>query len=88
MKVWGVVCDNASNNAAMMKQLEKSKLKHLSGPLARVHCALHIMNLVATVSAVVPSKIILCNSELNLPGHHATFPRETPATCFARRLGE
>lgn len=78
--MWGVVCDNASNNAAMMKQLEKSKLKRLSGPLARVHCTLHIMNLVATVS-VGPSSPGLCNSEY-VEGHYETFSSETLATGF------
>ncbi|KAF8596437.1 hypothetical protein BDV93DRAFT_423193, partial [Ceratobasidium sp. AG-I] len=46
-QVWGVVCDNASNNAAMMNELGKYGMKRLTGKKARVHCVLHVLNLVA-----------------------------------------
>ncbi|KAF8595273.1 hypothetical protein BDV93DRAFT_457158 [Ceratobasidium sp. AG-I] len=48
-RVWGVVSDNASNNGAMMKELATYGLKRLTGPKARVHCVLHVLNLVAQV---------------------------------------
>ncbi|KAF8595935.1 hypothetical protein BDV93DRAFT_427381, partial [Ceratobasidium sp. AG-I] len=46
-RVWGVVSDNASNNSAMMKELSAYGMKQLTGPKARVHCVLHVLNLVA-----------------------------------------
>jgi hypothetical protein len=46
-QVWGVVCDNASNNAAMMDRLKRFNLKRLDGPAARVHCLPHVLNLAA-----------------------------------------
>lgn len=58
--MWGVMCDNTSNNAAMMKHLEKSKLKCLNGALARVFCILHVLNLVAKVGAVLWGLLVLC----------------------------
>lgn len=57
VQVWGVVCDNASNNAAMMNHLGKFNLKRLNGMLACTHCLLHILNLVAQVSAEVMSTL-------------------------------
>ncbi|KAF8595593.1 hypothetical protein BDV93DRAFT_514849 [Ceratobasidium sp. AG-I] len=48
-QVWGVVCDNASNNAAMMKELAKFSMKRLIGTKAHVHCVLHVLNLVAVL---------------------------------------
>ncbi|KAF8595080.1 hypothetical protein BDV93DRAFT_457694, partial [Ceratobasidium sp. AG-I] len=48
--VWGIVCDNASNNGSMMKELGKYDLKRLKGPESRVHCVLHVINLAAKVS--------------------------------------
>lgn len=49
MQVWGVVSDNASNNGAMMKELGTYGMKRLNGTKARVHCVLHVLNLVAQV---------------------------------------
>ncbi|KAF8594529.1 hypothetical protein BDV93DRAFT_458812, partial [Ceratobasidium sp. AG-I] len=46
-RVWGVVCDNASNNGKMMTQLQKFGLARLEGPALRVHCVLHVYNLAA-----------------------------------------
>jgi hypothetical protein len=51
-KVWGVVCDNASNNAAMMNRFASYDLKRLTGPDCRVHCMLHVLNLAAKVRAI------------------------------------
>jgi hypothetical protein len=33
----------------MMKELRSYKLKRLGGPEARVHCVLHVLNLVSSV---------------------------------------
>ncbi|QRW08919.1 DNA polymerase [Ceratobasidium sp. AG-Ba] len=44
-RVWGVVCDNASNNATMMQTMESFGLKRLTGPTSRVFCMLHVLNL-------------------------------------------
>ncbi|KAF8596074.1 hypothetical protein BDV93DRAFT_455574, partial [Ceratobasidium sp. AG-I] len=52
LSVWGVVCDNASNNAKMMTQLQKFRLTRLEGPASRVHCVLHVYNLAAKVGAL------------------------------------
>ncbi|KAF8596703.1 hypothetical protein BDV93DRAFT_563028 [Ceratobasidium sp. AG-I] len=46
-RVWGVVCDNASNNGKMMTQLQKFGLAQLQGPASQVHCVLHVYNLAA-----------------------------------------
>ncbi|KAG8706006.1 hypothetical protein FRC09_002632 [Ceratobasidium sp. 395] len=46
-RVWAVVCDNASNNAVMMKILGGLGLKRLNGPKARSMCMLHCLNLAA-----------------------------------------
>ncbi|KAF8606683.1 hypothetical protein BDV93DRAFT_506193 [Ceratobasidium sp. AG-I] len=45
--VWGIVCNNASNNGTMMKELAMYDLKRLKGPQSRVHCVLHVINLAA-----------------------------------------
>ncbi|KAG9089111.1 hypothetical protein FS749_001614 [Ceratobasidium sp. UAMH 11750] len=45
--VWGVVCDNTSNNAAMMDQFACYGMKRLVGPAAWGLCMLHMLNLAA-----------------------------------------
>ncbi|QRV83801.1 hAT family dimerization protein [Ceratobasidium sp. AG-Ba] len=50
-RVWGVVCDNASNNGEMMNRYKKFKMKRLTGPAARVHCIPHILNLASKAIA-------------------------------------
>ncbi|KAG9100227.1 hypothetical protein FS749_015926 [Ceratobasidium sp. UAMH 11750] len=45
--VWGVVCDNTSNNAKMVDHLAHYRLKRLTGPESRVYCLLHVLNLTA-----------------------------------------
>ncbi|EUC55039.1 hAT family dimerization protein [Rhizoctonia solani AG-3 Rhs1AP] len=50
-RVWGVVCDNASNNADMMNRFKKFKMKRLIGPEARVHCLPHVLNLASKAIA-------------------------------------
>jgi hypothetical protein len=47
------VCDNALNNASMMNELETYDLKQLKGVASRVHCVLHVVNLVAKVSSKI-----------------------------------
>ncbi|QRV76996.1 hAT family dimerization protein [Ceratobasidium sp. AG-Ba] len=46
-RVWGIVCDNASNNAAMMDQLVTYGMHRMNGPAARSFCMLHVLNLAA-----------------------------------------
>ncbi|CAE6449547.1 unnamed protein product [Rhizoctonia solani] len=46
-RVWGLVCDNAASNAAMMERFEKLGMARLEGPECRVHCMAHILNLAA-----------------------------------------
>ncbi|QRV78760.1 integrase core domain protein [Ceratobasidium sp. AG-Ba] len=55
-RVWGVVCDNASNNATMMQTMESFGLKRLTGPTSRVFCMLHVLNLSAQAIASVLRK--------------------------------
>ncbi|CUA75839.1 DNA polymerase [Rhizoctonia solani] len=50
-RVWGVVCDNAANNADMMNRFKKFKMKRLTGPEARVHCLPHVLNLASKAIA-------------------------------------
>ncbi|KAG9086907.1 hypothetical protein FRC07_012955, partial [Ceratobasidium sp. 392] len=46
-RVWGIVCNNASNNAAMINKLKNKRLKRMNGAFLRVFCILHVLNLVA-----------------------------------------
>ncbi|KAG9096664.1 hypothetical protein FS749_008000 [Ceratobasidium sp. UAMH 11750] len=46
-RVWGVVCNNDSNNAKMVDHLVQYGLKRLTGPKSRVFCLLHVLNLMA-----------------------------------------
>ncbi|CAE7147193.1 unnamed protein product [Rhizoctonia solani] len=46
-RVWGVVCDNASNNDSMLNLLGNCDLKRMKGPKSGVHCAAHVLNLAA-----------------------------------------
>ncbi|KAG9092633.1 hypothetical protein FRC07_011613, partial [Ceratobasidium sp. 392] len=46
-RVWGLVGDNAANNATMMTHISKYGLKRLTGNRAHLHCLLHVFNLVA-----------------------------------------
>lgn len=46
LKILGVTCDNASANDAMLDELD-SMLAHFEGEGMRVHCILHIGNLIA-----------------------------------------
>ncbi|KAG8699536.1 hypothetical protein FRC08_005227 [Ceratobasidium sp. 394] len=46
-RVWGVVCNNASNNAKMVDHLAQYRLKRLTGPESRIYCLLHVLNLTA-----------------------------------------
>jgi hypothetical protein len=48
-----VVCDNTSNNADMMNRFKKLNMKRLTGPVVRVHCMPHILNL-ASKSIAAP----------------------------------
>ncbi|KAF8599170.1 hypothetical protein BDV93DRAFT_449771, partial [Ceratobasidium sp. AG-I] len=57
-RVWGVVSDNASNNGAMMKELATYDLKRLTRPKARIHCVLHVLNLVAQVGGFLIQYLI------------------------------
>ncbi|CUA70752.1 timeless [Rhizoctonia solani] len=50
-RVWGVVCDNTSNNADMMNRFKRFGMKRLTGPEARVHCLPHILNLASKAIA-------------------------------------
>ncbi|KAG8730053.1 hypothetical protein FRC11_007494 [Ceratobasidium sp. 423] len=52
-RVWGVVCDNASNNANMMNCFAKLKMHWLTGPKARIHCLPHILNLTSKAIAML-----------------------------------
>ncbi|KAG8702803.1 hypothetical protein FRC08_003238 [Ceratobasidium sp. 394] len=45
--VWGVVCNNASNNTKMVDHLVQYGLKRLTGLKSRVFCLLHVLNLMA-----------------------------------------
>ncbi|KAG9085271.1 hypothetical protein FRC06_003674 [Ceratobasidium sp. 370] len=50
--VWGVVCNNTSNNSAMMDRFASFNLKRLTGPTLHVYCMLHILNLAAKAIAL------------------------------------
>lgn len=79
-QVWGVVCDNASNNAAMMKELETYHLKRLKGPASRVSCVLHVLNLTAQVRFILFISVVvkvLCI--FPVVGSSFAFPYEAPA---------
>ncbi|KAG9080678.1 hypothetical protein FRC06_006284, partial [Ceratobasidium sp. 370] len=51
-RVWGIVCDNASNNAAMMDKLAKMGLLRLHGASCHLMCILHIYNLAAKAATL------------------------------------
>ncbi|KAG9123565.1 hypothetical protein FRC07_014725 [Ceratobasidium sp. 392] len=46
-RVWGLVGDDAANNVTMMTHISKYGLKWLTSNQARLHCLLHVFNLVA-----------------------------------------
>ncbi|KAG8691139.1 hypothetical protein FRC11_006488 [Ceratobasidium sp. 423] len=48
-KVWGVVCNNASNHANMLNWFKKFKMKCLTGPTEQMHYLPHILNLTSKV---------------------------------------
>ncbi|KAG9097740.1 hypothetical protein FS749_005630 [Ceratobasidium sp. UAMH 11750] len=47
LAVWGIVCNNTSNNATMMEHITEYGLKRLTRPNDRVFCMLHVINLAA-----------------------------------------
>lgn len=47
-QILGIVCDNASNNDTLMTNLEFDLGEHV-GPLTRIRCFAHIINLVVKV---------------------------------------
>jgi ABC-type uncharacterized transport system permease subunit len=59
-----VVSDNASNNGAMMKELGMYGMKRLNRTKARVHCVLHVLNLVSQVCLLI--HYLFYNSYLHL----------------------
>ncbi|KAG8735671.1 hypothetical protein FRC10_010280 [Ceratobasidium sp. 414] len=46
-RVWGIVCDNASNNTTMVDHMAEYGLKRLTGSDSHVYCMLHVINLTA-----------------------------------------
>lgn len=49
MQVLAVTCDNASNNAMMLKEMKKARVQ-FRGSEARIRCFGHVINLVVKVS--------------------------------------
>ncbi|KAG8735036.1 hypothetical protein FRC11_003494, partial [Ceratobasidium sp. 423] len=67
-QVWGVVCDNALNNANMMNWFKTFNMKCLTGPEACVHCLPHILNLASkAIAAPFLSQCSLPNMQSGVP---------------------